>query len=470
MKQYPSIFNDVIGPVMIGHSSSHTAASVRIGNVIRQIVGGDVKKIKFSFDSESSLATTYKSQGSDIGLIAGILGFETYDKRLPHAYKYLEEAKIDCVFEVKNLGAGHPNAYYIEFTDCQNKPYTLTALSVGGGMFEITNYMGFEVSIDGGSAVTLDFPGLEVKKLNPVLPVMSQVNPSVPFITAKEISKYAKIHNMSFSELAILYESERSGLSSDAVLNKMCDIVDILKKSIETPSDDFVADRILTNQSHLIEESNALGGSFSKNIIKYVTRFMDIKTSMGVFVAAPTAGSCGCVPGCAFAIQKELNLSDEQVTRALLSAGLIGVLIAHHSTFAAEVCGCQSECGAGSGMAAAMTSEILGGSVDTCLAAASMALQNIMGLICDPVGNKVEVPCLGKNILAALNAIASANMAAAGFDAVIPLDETIDALDRVGKSIPRELRCTGLGGLSVTDTSKEILQKFEGGGLDANFK
>ena len=512
IKQYPSIFNDVIGPVMIGQSSSHTAAAVRIGNVIRQLAGGKaVPQVKFSFDSESSLATTYKSQGSDIGLLSGLLGFETYDKKIPDAYIYAEKSGINCIFEVKEIGKGHPNAYYINFTAHDGKQYNLTALSTGGGMIEIIEYMGFPISIDGGFFETLiicentnldtvikkinielnsgylidiskkngkslinvksnhepnlglilDSFNAEINQLKPVMPIMSQINPKVPFVTAEEIDSYVKgtmDSDISLWRLAVLYESERSGLPSEAIISKMNDIVATLKQSLTATDNHEVKDRILQNQSHLVEANdNILGGSFNKSVIKHVTRFMDIKTSMGVFVAAPTAGSCGCVSGCVFAVAKELGLKDDEIAKAMLSAGLIGVIIAYRSTFAAEVCGCQAECGAGSGMCAAALAEILGGSVDICLSAASMALQNILGLVCDPVGNKVEVPCLGKNILSAFNAIASANMAVSGYDAVIPLDETIAAMDSVGRSIPRELRCTGLGGLSVTETGLKIL-------------
>jgi L-serine dehydratase len=289
---------------------------------------------------------------------------------------------------------------------------------------------------------------------------MSQINPCVPFVTAEEIIAYSDKNNKAFWELAVLYESERSGLPPGAIMQKMKSIADTLKQSLAEPENDEIKDRILPNQSQLIEKSNnLLGGSFNKNVIKYVTRFMDIKTSMGVFVAAPTAGSCGCVSGCIFALAEELGLDDETIAKAMLSAGLIGVLIAQRSTFAAELGGCQAECGSGSGMCAAACAEILGAPVKTCLAAASMALQNIIGLVCDPVGNKVEVPCLGKNILSAFNAIASANMAVSCYDEVIPLDETIAALDSAGRSIPRELRCTGLGGLSITKTSLEIMEK-----------
>ncbi len=142
---------------------------------------------------------------------------------------------------------------------------------------------------------------------------------------------------------------------------------------------------------------------------------------------------------------------------------MIGVFICSRSTFAAEVCGCQAECGAGSGMAAAALVTLAGGSAQQATDAASMALQNLLGLICDPVAARVEVPCLGKNVLAASNALACANMALAGYDAVIPLDEVIDAMDRVGKSLPAELRCTALGGLSVTPTSREIEKRLAGG-------
>jgi L-serine dehydratase len=147
----------------------------------------------------------------------------------------------------------------------------------------------------------------------------------------------------------------------------------------------------------------------------------------------------------------------------MLSAGMIGILIAARSTFAAEQGGCQAECGAASGMAAAALVELAGGSTGQSLAAASMALQNIFGMVCDPVANRVEVPCLGKNILALSNALACANMALADFDPVIPLDEVIDALDQVGRSLPRALRCTALGGLSQTPTAKAIEARLRTG-------
>ncbi|HHW03739.1 MAG TPA: hypothetical protein GXX35_13200 [Thermoanaerobacterales bacterium] len=155
-----------------------------------------------------------------------------------------------------------------------------------------------------------------------------------------------------------------------------------------------------------------------------------------------------------------MGLGDDEKAKALLAAGGIGVLIAEQATFAAEVCGCQAECGAASAMAAAGVVQLAGGTAEQGVAAASIALQNLLYLICDPVAELVEVPCLGKNVMAAVNAVASANMALAGVYPVIPLDEVIQAMYQVGKMLPRDLRCTGLGGLAVTTTGQEIKRRL----------
>jgi len=155
-----------------------------------------------------------------------------------------------------------------------------------------------------------------------------------------------------------------------------------------------------------------------------------------------------------------MGLSKDDMIHAMLAGGIIGVFIAAHATFSAEVGGCQAECGAGSGMAAAALVTLAGGSTQLAVNAASIALQNILGMICDPVANRVEVPCLGKNVMAASNALACANMALADYDPVIPLDEVIQTLDTVGKMIPSALRCTAQGGLSITKTSKEIEKRL----------
>jgi L-serine dehydratase len=266
-------------------------------------------------------------------------------------------------------------------------------------------------------------------------------------------------------KLAVEYEKMRGDLSEDEVLERMTEIVRIVRHSIQQGiSGTEYQDRILDHQCGVFESrmeaGRLLAAGALNRIVLYVTALMEVKSAMGVIVAAPTAGSCGALPGACVAVADEMNLPDEVVANAMLAAGLIGVFIATRSTFAAEVAGCQAECGTAASMAAAALVTLADGSTPQALAAASMTLQNSLGWICDPVASRVEVPCLGKNVMAASNALACANMALADYDAVIPLDEVIETADRVGRSLPRELRCTALGGLSVTDTSKEIEQNL----------
>jgi L-serine dehydratase len=273
--------------------------------------------------------------------------------------------------------------------------------------------------------------------------------------------RYNQDKDMDLWELAVEYESARGNISKDDVFQKMGEIVDIIRKSIESGLEGTsFRDRILHNQSgeylERLETRKLLDSGLLNRIILYTTALMEVKSSMGVIVAAPTAGACAGLPGACFGAADEIGLPAPEIVKAMLSAGLIGVFIAKHATFAAEVGGCQAECGAGSGMAAAGLASLGGGSVKQAIAAASMALQNSFGMVCDPVANRVEVPCLGKNVLAASNALSCANMALANYDPVIPLDEVIESMYQVGTRIPVELRCTGLGGLSITKTSKEI--------------
>jgi L-serine dehydratase len=266
-------------------------------------------------------------------------------------------------------------------------------------------------------------------------------------------------------ELALLYESSRGGISQTHVFEMMQEVVVKIKKSVEAGLEGtHYHDRILDDQTVKFNAAKRAGkllpSSLVNTIIAYTIAMMEVKSSMGIIVAAPTAGSCAVLPGAILGTAKELNLSVDMAVKAMLSAGMIGVFIAQHATFAAEVGGCQAECGAGSGMAAAALAELAGGGFREAITASSFALQNIMGMVCDPVANRVEVPCMGKNVMAAMNALSSATMALGGVDAVIPLDEVIKTMDKVGRMLPSELRCTGYGGLSVTPTAKEIERRM----------
>ncbi|MFO7887720.1 MAG: L-serine ammonia-lyase, iron-sulfur-dependent, subunit alpha [Eubacteriales bacterium] len=520
MKRQPaSIFNDVIGPVMRGPSSSHTAAASRIGLLANQMVEGKLKKVIVEFHPKGSLATTYQGQGSDFGLVGGLLGYNTEDERLVTSIAIAKEVGLDVRFNIVEYEASHPNTYRLKMFS-HKEEISATAISTGGGMIKVENINGFTVEIAGDFYETLIFCSsnkaiqevedalekedfeveyiqksskekeilvnlkilkvldeslikrlkeidgvLSIMNLSPVLPVLSSRDCDVPFLTAKEmLEKYE--NDKSLYELALLYESIRGKITEDEVYNKMKKIVEIMNDSVRKGlSGTEYEDRILGPQSHLIQEAmknqKLIPGDLMNTVISYITSMMEVKSSMGVIVAAPTAGSCGGLPGTIIGACDSMELTIDHMVKGMLAAGMIGLFIAQSATFAAEVGGCQVECGAGSSMAAAGLVQLMDGSAKQGVDAASMALQNVMGMVCDPVGDRVEVPCLGKNVMAGTNAVACANMALAGFDKVIPLDETIESMYKVGHMLPPELRCTGKGGLSVTPTGIKILEEMQ---------
>jgi len=440
---------------------------------------GNIQKVLVEYDPNGSLATTHKGQGSDMGLFSGFLGWEAHDERLPKYLDGVNEAGIAIEIDIVELDIKHPNTYKITLEN-QTEKRELTAISTGGGMIEVLEIDGAKVStqatfIEIKASTFLTTNILEelkamdgvtaIKQLHPVLPILARKDLAVPFIYCDELLKYNEGKDLALWELAARYESIRGNISEEAVFEKMRDLVHIMQHSIdEGLKGTEYKDRILGCQSKefqaKMQDKTLVHAEVLNEIILCVTAMMEIKSSMGVIVAAPTAGACGALPGAILGACSAMNLSEDMAIKAMLSAGMIGVFIAAHATFAAEVGGCQAECGSGAGMAAAGITFLGGGTLVQSISAASQALQNSLGMICDPIANRVEAPCLGKNVMAASNALSCANMALANYDHLIPLDEVIDTMDKVGKSIPNDLRCTTLGGLSITKTSKEIEKRL----------
>jgi L-serine dehydratase len=507
---YPSIFNDVIGPVMRGPSSSHCAASLRIGRLCRDLMDGDIREAYIEFDPNGSLATTHKGQGSDMGLFSGFLGWEAFDERLPDYLQAIDAAGIRVSIDIHPIGATHPNTYQITLRN-DRETHKVIALSTGGGMIQVIAIDGAEVNMAGDYFETLVFvkeptrvleflrksvkadeielrngdqthieikssrfldasmldelKGLDdvrfIKQLHPVLPVLARKDMTVPFITAEEMLRYNEGKNLALWELAVHYESQRGNISHDEVFEKMRAIVTIMENAIELGlKGTTYKDRILGPQSVNFKKRFDAGALVEGDVLNHVTMFtsamMEVKSSMGVIVAAPTAGSCGALPGALIGTARALKIPQDEVVKAMLAAGIIGVFIAAHATFAAEVGGCMAECGSGSGMAAAGIVTLKKGTLDQSMAAASMTLQASLGMICDMIADRVEAPCLNRNVMAASTAISIANMALSDYDHVIPLDEVIETMKKVGDAIPNTLRCTGLGGLAITKTAKRI--------------
>ncbi len=511
-----SIFNDVVGPVMRGASSSHCAAALRIGRLARDLMSGQIDRVLVQFDTGGSLPATHQSQGSDMGLFGGLLGWNADDDRLPNSATWLEEAGIDLTFEYLDLADPHPNTYRLTLYDGQNSHHII-AISTGGGMIEVLEIDGVKVSIGGDYEETLvwldanakvdadtiatqlgadDAVFLEgetqtllqirsqrpvsdaelaslasvldvrsVQRLSAVLPVRSRRDIAVPFQSCAEMLAHDGDRNTPLWKLAVEYERARSGLSESEVIEKMCELVRILRRSLEQGLQGTeYADRVLGFQSGgfqaAMDDQRLIDGGVLNRIVLFTTALMEVKSSMGVIVAAPTAGACAAFPATCLAMGDVLELDDVEIAKGMLAGGMIGVFIATHWSFAAEVGGCQAEGGSAASMSAAALVTYMGGTLAQATGAASMAMQNMLGLICDPVANRVEVPCLGKNVLAASNALSCANMSLAGFDAVIPFDETIAAAKAVAERMPREHRCTALGGLATTPTSLAIEKRL----------
>ncbi len=478
-----SIFNDVIGPVMRGPSSSHCAAALRIGRLARDLMDGEITEVLVEFDRNGSLPMTHESQGSDMGLFGGLLGWDAADERLPGSPQALRDSGVNIRIETVDAGDPHPNTYRLTLRNAREQ-HSLIAISTGGGMMEVIEIDGFKVSIGGDYFETLvwtnengrktlrtvkadrfvevkDSNVVAVKRLAPVLPVLSRDGMSVPFTTCAEMLKYDAKRGTPLWKLAAEYEMARGHLSEREVVAKMVEIVRVLRRSIaQGIAGTKYDDRVLGHQSgkfdELMRSGRLLNGGALNRIVLYVSSLMEVKSSMGVIVAAPTAGACAALPGAVIAMAEEMKLDEEAMAKAMLASGIIGVFIATRWTFAAEVGGCQAEGGAAASMAAAALVTLAGGTLAQSVAASSMAFQSMLGLICDPIANRVEAPCLGKNVMAASNALSCANMALADYDPVIPLDEVIETAKRVAGQMPRELRCTALGGLSITPTSQAL--------------
>lgn len=498
-----SIFNDVIGPVMRGPSSSHSAASVRIGRLIHDLLDGVPERVEIDYDTLGSLATTHESQGTDMGLYGGLMGWEADDPRLPGSPQVLAEGGTEIVVRKSELGDAHPNTYRIGVWR-DGRHHQVIALSTGGGIIEVTEIDDAPVRLFGDYVTTVVYPnpdtGLDAmaieglaaaddvsaagdliialsqkpldieaieatpgvalaRTLRPVLPVMSRPGVNVPFLHASEMT--GALGESPLSDWAIAYECARGGIDESEVLAQAKRILAIMRAGVAAGvAGTEYADRILGWQSGNFAAMNSAGslldGGLLNDMIVYVTALMEAKSAMEVIVAAPTAGACATFPGALLATIDSLDADETTAARALLAGGLIGVFVTNRSSFAAEVGGCQAETGAGAAMAAAALVELGGGSAARSLSAASQSLQNVLGLICDPVGNRVEAPCLGRNVSGAANALSCANMALAGFDHVIPFDEVLDAHRQVSELMARELRCTGLGGLAITPTAQRI--------------
>ena len=510
MSKKVSIIDDVLGPIMHGPSSSHTAASYFIGRLIRNLLDDEPLSVTITFAEGGSYAEVYSQQGSDLGFGTGLMGWRITDEGFFTSLEQARESGLSIRFSVRTLEEdNHPNAMQIKGISKEGRDIIVNARSIGGGAVELRRLNGWKVVITGDAydyivdtdgrasreiARILSQDGqvmgepsivegkdgalISVKRLKPLeATTMQKINGvggvrsvwmtrPVKFPKSGEplinigagLVEYAEKEGRSLGDAALEYEATLLGIPREEAIDEMWRRYEIMAHSVKQGlRGEIRGMQLLEPSAQKIWESEekgelAIGGLHTKAAARALAA-MHVNSSMGVVCAAPTGGAAGAIPGVITTLVEEKNLDKMQTVKALFAAGAVGLILAIRGTFAAEVAGCQVEIGAAGAMSSAAVVEAAGGSAGQAFDAAAISFQNTMGSPCDLVQGIVEIPCHTRNALAASSAFVCADLILGGYRNPVPLDETIDAVMEVGRMLPRELRCTALGGLATTPSA-----------------
>lgn len=296
------------------------------------------------------------------------------------------------------------------------------------------------------------------------------------FDSIRETIDYAVENKMSFADIMIQEEMELSGKTRDEVRETMKQNLDVMRDAVIKGSTGEGVKSVTgyTGQDAIKlakynENNHALSGHEMVEAVKGAVATNEVNAAMGIICATPTAGSSGTIPGVLFKLEKTHDLTEEQMIDFLFVSSLFGRVVANNASVAGATGGCQAEVGSASAMAAAAAVSIFGGEPEATGHAMALAISNLLGLVCDPVAGLVEIPCVMRNAIGSGNALISADLALAGVESRIPVDEVIEAMDKVGRGLPAELRETGLGGLAGTPTGEAIKRKIFGEAEVNNF-
>lgn len=286
------------------------------------------------------------------------------------------------------------------------------------------------------------------------------------FRNLRELVGLCERESQTISGIMIQDQAAESGQSEAEILAAMGEYYQIMKSAVRKGlTEDIVSTSGLTGgDAKRVEAYRRRGeasvGDIACQAMAYALAVSEVNASMGRIVATPTAGSCGIIPGVFVSAQERFGWDDEHLVRGLFSAGAIGYVIANNSFISGAEGGCQAEIGSAIGMAAGAMVELRGGTPEQAVHAVGLALKNTLGLICDPVGGLVEIPCIVRNGFGAVNALAAADMALAGVRSAIPSDEVIDVMLEVGSAMPSRHRETAQGGLAQTPTGRKIMKEL----------
>ena len=293
---------------------------------------------------------------------------------------------------------------------------------------------------------------------------------SIKFISMAELINAAVAADSSISEITLRQTAADRNVSEEKILELMHLNLKVMKESVgkglEKGLKSFSG--LSGGQAEKMESyaGRSLSGSFVSGVLWRALSVAEVNACMGRIVAAPTAGSCGILPACLLTLQEHLGLKDDEIVKGLLNASAVGLIIAKNASISGAVGGCQAECGSAAAMAASAMVELRGGTPAQCGHAAALVLKSLMGLVCDPVAGLVEEPCVIRNASSAALAVLSSDMAMAGIESVIPVDEVITAMGSVGRILPPSLRETARGGLAATPTGRKIQSEVLHGNLE----
>ena len=282
------------------------------------------------------------------------------------------------------------------------------------------------------------------------------------FLTAQNLLDICEQENLAISEVMKRREMDLGSLSETEIEEKLKTVLTIMTDSSHTPlkQPKKSIGGLIGGEAKMVWDHSRTEQSFCGSIlsraIAYSMAVLEVNASMGLIVAAPTAGSSGVVPGVLLALREEKSLGDASVYRGLLNAGAVGYLLMRNASVSGAEAGCQAEVGAASAMAASAAVEMMGGSPKQCLQAGVIAISNLLGLVCDPIAGLVESPCQSRNAIGVANAITCAELALSGVTHPIPFDEMAEAMYQVGKSLPFSLRESALGGCAGTPTGCQL--------------
>ena len=508
---------EVLGPVMVGPSSSHTAGALRCARVAASLAEGRIVRVRFTL--WNSFAHTYHGHGTDRALVAGILGMDTDDERIRDAFDLAREAGLEFSFvEAPDDSSVHPNTVDIDMECEGGAGCQVRGESLGGGKMRISRIDGVGVDISGAYATLFvahrDAPGLlaslthllAMAEVNiafcrtyrteqggraysvfetdgapdaSVLPMIRRIR-DVSFATFISVPGSAVAPGVTAAELfddgAQLLEAcaerslsiggvmelrERGLTGAERATASMRRVIEVMREETSAPiaAPARSLGGFIGGEAQLVDRGAArwgaaLMGEVQTQAVARAMAVLERSAAMGVIVAAPTAGSAGVVPGCVLAVADAVGAAEKDVASALFCAAAVGLNIQTHACVAGAEGGCQAEVGSASAMAAAALVELLGGTPEQALTAASLAISNLLGLVCDPVGGLVEVPCQARNAIGVAAAFSSAQLALSGVRWFVPFDEVVSAMAEVGHALPSRLRETARGGLAATPAAR----------------